>query len=242
MTSRKGWAGILGPLLFVASAGCGFLLGDPKQSAADAGVEGDGSGPEAQVDGNDRPDSGNPQVGGDADMGSDTQAGGDTQVASDTGVGTDSPAGEWDAATHSDASRAIYSTSCLMTGTGACTCAPPDPSNPGAANSTECDSVAVQGSVCCADTNWPEPGSTCTCLTASCTHPGGGGCDCTLGSDGQSCNDGVVCCVAPSPQSECLCTYQVNSCWDGYRQVSQCDALAIGCGANNRVSSCSIPQ
>jgi hypothetical protein len=73
-------------------------------------------------------------------------------------------------------------------------------------------------------------------------HPAGGGCDCTLGGDGQICNEGVVCCVAPSPESECLCTFGVNSCWDGYRAVPQCDAPSIGCGANNQVSSCSIPS
>ena len=233
MASRIGSASILGPLVFVAFAGCGFLLGDPKQGPTDAGIVGDASGPEAQVDGSDPPDGSDARFGSDPEVGSDTQAGGDT------GVETDSASGGGDGATRSDASSAIYSTSCSMTGTAACTCAPPDPSNPGAANSTECDPVAVQGSVCCADPNWPEPGSTCTCFTASCMHPAGGGCDCTLGTDGQSCKDGVVCCV--SPESDCLCTYGVSSCWDGYRTVSQCDGPAIGCGANNQVSSCSVP-
>jgi hypothetical protein len=78
-------------------------------------------------------------------------------------------------------------------------------------------------------------------LTASCTMPAGGGCDCTLGADGQSCDQGIVCCVAPSPQAECLCTLGTNMCWLGYRQVQQCDAPAIGCGANTQVVSCSIP-
>jgi hypothetical protein len=242
MTSRKGSAGILGPLLFVASAGCGLFLGDPKQGPSDAGVEVDGSNPEAQVDGSVPPDGGDDRFVSYPEVGSDTQAGADAQVGSDTGVATDSASGGDDGATRSDASSAVYVTSCSMMGSGACTCAAPDPGNPGAANSTECDSMAVQGSVCCADPNWPEPGSTCTCLTASCTHPAGGGCDCTLGSDGQSCNDGVVCCVAPSPQSECLCTYGVSTCWDGYRTAPQgCNAPAIGCGANSQLSSCSIP-
>jgi hypothetical protein len=227
---------VLGALLVALSASCSLLLGETKQGLSDAGSPADASGLEEHIDATDPPADGS-----DARLESDVQGGVDAQGGSDAAVGTDSGGGGGDGATSSEASSAMYATTCTRTGTAACTCGAPDPGNPAAGNDTECDTTAVPGSVCCADANWPAAGSACTCLTASCTQEPGGGCDCSLGSDGQTCNMGVVCCVAPSPQQECLCTFGVNTCWQGYRQVQQCDAPAIGCGANNQVVSCSVP-
>ncbi|HEY2517792.1 MAG TPA: hypothetical protein VGI39_43280 [Polyangiaceae bacterium] len=181
------------------------------------------------------PDGGDATAGNDASIAADG-AGGDASGA-DAQAGKDAaPDG---ATSGADASSAIYTTTCSKEGTAGCTCDAPDPKNPGAANSTACNLTAVPGSVCCADQGWPQAGTTCACLTATCDHPAGGGCDCSLGTDGQTCNDGVVCCATGSPL-ECLCTYGVSTCWEGYRQVQQCDAPAIGCGSQNSVTSCSL--
>jgi hypothetical protein len=153
-------------------------------------------------------------------------------------VADGSPSGFGDAAPPaSDGGPSAYTTSCSLQGTGGCTCAAPAD----AGNDVKCDPTAVTGSVCCADSTWPSAGATCSCLTAACTYPAGGGCDCTLGTGGNVCNDGTVCCV--SPENECLCTYGVSTCWTGYKTVAQCDAPSIGCGAGQQqVTSCSVPR
>jgi hypothetical protein len=203
-------------------------------SAREGGLAADGSVSQPGVDGSDAP------PGSDATVAGDTAGGGGDSgapVESDAQVDRDAAEG---GATGSEAGSAIYTTSCSNAGTAGCTCNAPDPKTSGAANSTECDKTAVPGSVCCADPGWPNPGTTCGCLTATCTQPGGGGCSCSLGTDGQTCNDGVVCCASDDPL-QCMCTSGVSTCWTGYRQVLQCDAPSIGCGFNTQVTSCSIP-
>lgn len=198
---------------------------------ADSGGVGDASLPSQGGDGSVAPSGNDATTAADGAGGIDATNGADAQGGKD--AATDS------ATSGTDASSAIYTTRCSKTTGSGCTCNAPDPANPGAANSTTCTNTSVPGSVCCADPGWPKAGTTCACLTADCMHPAGGGCDCSLGTGGQVCSDGVVCCV--SSTQECLCTYGVSTCWTGYKQVSQCDAPSIGCGSNDQVTSCSIP-
>ncbi len=141
-----------------------------------------------------------------------------------------------------DGAVATYKTSCDLMGTrgAACACRMPGPSSTTAPNSTACDATLDPAALCCADSAWPAAGSACSCMTASCNRPGGGGCSCSRGVGGDSCNDGTVCCV--SPFSECLCTYGITECWQEYRRVDRCDGLVFGCGSGRKVQSCSIPR
>lgn len=157
-------------------------------------------------------------------------------------AGGDDAGGARDGATHGDAAGAAGTngTKCAGSGVAGCSCAAPDPSKPGSGNAYACDGNVGIGAVCCAGAGWPSTGSTCTCFTATCNRPGGGGCDCSLGFAGDTCNDGTACCVSPFG-GQCECTFQGSTCPMDYRQVTQCDGLAIGCGNDRRVTSCTIP-
>jgi hypothetical protein len=129
-------------------------------------------------------------------------------------------------------------TTCSQLGDYACSCQIPTAKAP--ANDFDCDPKIGLAAVCCADEKWPSSGS-CSCLTAACDRPGGGGCDCSLGTAGDTCVDGAVCCAGP--YGDCKCTYGIDQCWMGYRKVNQCDATAIGCRDGKKtVASCSLAK
>ncbi len=142
-----------------------------------------------------------------------------------------------------DATTAKNKTHCAKLGTSdaACDCKVPLPSDSKVPNDVTCNEAVAFHAVCCAGTGWPNQGSTCSCLSADCDSPGGGGCSCSLGVAGETCTDGTVCCV--SPAGACFCTYQGTDCAMGYKEVEQCDGLAIGCRpGTNRVTSCSLAK
>ncbi len=220
----------LAAAFLVLVTGCGLLLGDRKEPCGgDPSCE---DAPDAAAPGTSSGDPADPAA-------PSTSSSSGSSGASPSPSATSSSGGAIDAGGDA-ATLAKNKTHCEKLGASGCSCDIPKAGAP-PANDEACDANVGIGSICCAGSDWPAAGSSCSCYTGDCNSPGGGGCSCSLGFAGETCNDGTMCCV--SPFGECLCTYQGTTCFRGYRQVTRCDAQAIGCrNGTKQVTSCALPR
>jgi hypothetical protein len=100
-----------------------------------------------------------------------------------------------------------------------------------------CTPQTVAPGLCCAETDWPRPGTSCTCQPFSCSpSPGGGNCSLGTTSTGVRSWSGGACC---SDGTSCYCDDTQTTCAGG-TQVDSCTVAAIGCGYGSyAVSACS---
>lgn len=212
-------------------AGCGLLLSDQKFDAAP-----DAS---AQTEDSDAA-TGNSGVNGDLGVSREAEGSpGDAAAladAHDTNTLGLPDAAPPDAGAVTTGPTSSNKSVCRALGSAACTCDMPD----GGGDENACNESVGEAVLCCAASAWPS-GGTCSCLTAECTRTPGGGCSCSPGTTGDTCNDGAVCCVQPG--SPCLCTYGITECWTGYQRVAQCDGQAFQCSPGQRkVRTCNVPR
>jgi len=119
--------------------------------------------------------------------------------------------------------------------TTSCQCS----SGEGFTNATRCDVTSMPNAICCADTIWPNAGSSCTCSSVTCTSYGDS-CTCGPNEPGNaSCNTNVGICCAN--QGFCSCDSAATQCSSGTTSVSDCSLPdVVGCGTSQvRVNNCS---
>lgn len=109
---------------------------------------------------------------------------------------------------------------------------------PGSSGSAACSSASLGGALCCADVQYPQASTSCSCKKLSCKQTTEG-CSCYLGIEegpSSSCTPklGHNCCRY---SSSCECGYGLF-CPEG-NAVERCDVDAMQCDLQIEVLSCS---
>jgi hypothetical protein len=129
-----------------------------------------------------------------------------------------------------------------------CTCKVPGvPDVPASPNDVACTQGDRTDVVCCADLNWPNAGSSCSCNVAVCVAYSNA-CSCELARSYTSDNQVLGCTLGnccESNEGECSC--RETACNASYSSrgsaVKQCSPAQVRCDAEKRrVTSCSAPK
>jgi hypothetical protein len=111
-------------------------------------------------------------------------------------------------------------------------------------SSTACTPTMFDNGICCADANWPNAGTSCTCSPFSC-NVYSTGCDCSAEYDPASSQPvsacgGMTCCVDNSNDGLCTCSTDGSCDGSDQSQVGECAPSNTGCGGSQVwVGSCS---
>ena len=135
-----------------------------------------------------------------------------------------------------------FVTNCTK-GADSCSCTVPTSGSSSAPNANSCGTATVENALCCADSDWPNPGASCTCEPYRCDDTFSG-CQCAAGGSGSfslcTNSKGGVCCRSVSSAS---CHCGTTTCTSAEVQVTDCSYDGMGCGESKTyVNACALTE